>query len=162
MICGKVGRRKQGASGSFDYLLQQAQHAAAVLVGLRQHALRRLQQDVRPCVVGEGLRHVGVADRAFGGRDVFVGNGQVRRRVFEAALYRADGGLLAQRLCDGSIDNRESRGRLLLRGDLAGNLAFFVRPNASERISARPTLMAWFAFVPIWKTMRFSGSPKAA
>ena len=71
-----------------DVLLQQSQYAAAVLVCLRQHALRRLQQHIRLRVVGECLRHVGVADRAFGCRDVFVGDGQVFRREVETALHR--------------------------------------------------------------------------
>ena len=71
-----------------DVLLQQPQYAAAVLVCLRQHALRRLQQHIRLRVVGECLRHVGVADRAFGCRDVFVGDGQVFRREVDTALHR--------------------------------------------------------------------------
>ncbi len=88
------------------------------MVRLREHRLRGLRQDIVLRVLGHGQRHIGVPDRAFRSGDILRRRGQVRRGVFEAVLYRADGGLLIQRLLDGSVQYIDGRVGVLLVADV--------------------------------------------
>ena len=83
--------------------LQQAQHTAGVLVGLGEHGLGGLGEDVGLRVFRHLFRHVGVADGGFGGLDVLGGRREVAARVREAAHEGADGRGLIERLAESAI-----------------------------------------------------------
>ena len=98
-------------------LLQQLQHALRHLIGLSQHGLSGLDQDV---VLGVGhhlIGDVGIADVGLGILDVLGHDAQVVDGVLQTVLHGAQSATGGGDGLDGGVDDRDST----LRHGLAGN-----------------------------------------
>ena len=94
-------------------LLEQLQHALGHLIGLSQHGLGGLDQDV---VLGVGhhlVGHVGVADGGLGVLDVLLHDGQVVDGVVQAVLGGAQGTADIRDIVDGALDLVQSLAALV-------------------------------------------------
>ena len=114
------GRGSTGGFGSVQMLsqhqslLEQLQHALGHLVGLGQHGLGGLDQDV---VLGVGhhlVGHVGVADGGLGILDVLLHDGQVVDGVVQAVLGGAQSTADIRDIVDGALDLVQSLGSAVL------------------------------------------------
>ena len=109
--------------------LQQTEYIAAALVGLGQHGLGGLQQDVGPGIGGEGFDHIGIPDHAFGGGDIFVGGAEVSGGKVQPHLHGADGDLLLDGPVKGAVYNGDGRIGFGLRDDADGSAVAFFEPK---------------------------------
>ncbi|CDN43216.1 hypothetical protein BN871_CO_00120 [Paenibacillus sp. P22] len=92
-----------------ERLTEQGQYALRSRVGLSQHRLRSLKEDVVLRESNHFLRHVRIADAGLGSRQVFRRRAQVVGRVFQTVLNRTQ--LAAFRCyCGDSIVDVRQRG----------------------------------------------------
>ena len=99
-------------------LLEQLQHALGHLIGLGQHGLGGLDQDV---VLGVGhhlVGHVGVADGGLSVLDVLLHDAQVVDGVVQTVLGGAQGAADIRDIVDGALDLVQSSGSAGLIADL--------------------------------------------
>ena len=75
-------------------LLEELEHTLRLLIGLREHRLRGLRQNVHFCVLHHHLGHICVADTAVGCLNVFRRGIQVVDRIFQAVLRGAENSAL--------------------------------------------------------------------
>ena len=118
---------RRGSTGGFgsaqllsqhQSLLEQLQHALGHLIGLGQHGLGGLDQDV---VLGVGhhlVGHVGVADGGLGVLDVLLHNAQVVDGVVQTVLGGAQSTADIRDIVDGALDLVQSSGSAGLIADL--------------------------------------------
>ena len=90
-------------------LLEQLENALGHLIGLGQHGLGGLDEDVVLDVGHHLLRHIGVPDAGLGVLDVLLHDGQVVHRVLQAVLHGAQLTADVGDCVDGRQDDRNGR-----------------------------------------------------
>ena len=100
--------------------LEQRQHARRVLVGLREHGLGGLGEDVCLRVGGHFLRHVRVADGGFARLGVFAARREVSDGVVEALGVGTHAGVFVQGVVDGIVEDVEGGVHVFARDDGGG------------------------------------------
>src|SRR6056297_1973414 len=95
-------------------LLEQGEYLLGKLVGLAQHGVGCLHEDLVLGELGHLCCHVDVADTAFGRGEVGAGSTQVVDCMLQAVLVGTQGCPLAGYLVDSTVDNGNGAGSALL------------------------------------------------
>ena len=111
--------------GAFSCLLsaEQAQHDPGILIGLREHALRRLREDAAPHISRHFLRHIRVADHRLARRRIFRRRLDVLPGVVHAVDLRTDERIRVDQVVQAMVE------RAFLRRDAEQHLALFLRQH---------------------------------